>query len=90
MVALTDAMFANTKTIKSFKIALDFPVVDIAAAGKIVVTSAGRSTEVNIEVMDLMEIHVGVRVRSVLGLVVAPGSFGVLFSSRRVVIRPQR
>lgn len=49
---LTAAMYANTTTIKEYKICKDFPNIDISNIGCNTVTSTDGSTEVTIEVID--------------------------------------
>jgi phosphoglucomutase len=46
---LTNAIFENTKTIKSYKIAENFPTVDIANVGKLTVVADDNSAEVNVK-----------------------------------------
>lgn len=55
---LTDAIFANTTTIKEYKICNDFPVIDINTPGSTTVESADGSTEVNVEVISTTDAHV--------------------------------
>lgn len=49
---LTAAMYANTTTIKEYKICNDFPNVDITNVGTNTVRSSDGSTEVTVEVID--------------------------------------
>jgi len=49
---LTAAMYANTTTIKEYKICKDFPNIDISNLGCNTVTSEDGSTDVTIEVID--------------------------------------
>jgi phosphoglucomutase len=55
---LTDAIYENTKTIKSYKIAADFPSVDVGTIGKTTVIADDNSAEINVEVIDSTEAHV--------------------------------
>jgi phosphoglucomutase len=55
---LTDAMYKNTTTIKSYKICNEFPTVDITTAGNTTVKSEDGSTEINVEVIDTTKAHV--------------------------------
>lgn len=55
---LTDAIFANTTTIKEYKICNNFPVIDINSPGSTTVKSADGSTEVNVEVISTTDAHV--------------------------------
>jgi len=56
---LTDEMYSNTTTIKSYKICNDFPTIDIATVGSTSVASDDGSEEVNIEIIDSTAVHVG-------------------------------
>jgi phosphoglucomutase len=55
---LTNAIYANTCTIKSYKICKDFPTVDLSTAGNSAIVSADGSEEVNVEVIDSTKNHV--------------------------------
>jgi phosphoglucomutase len=55
---LTDDIYRNTTTIKTYKICQDFPAVDIQVVGNVVVKADDGSTEVNVEVIDSTECHV--------------------------------
>lgn len=55
---MTDEIYANTTTIKSYKICKEFPSIDIGAAGHSKIMSDDGSAEVNIEVIDSTEAHV--------------------------------
>jgi phosphoglucomutase len=55
---LTDEIYANTTTIKSYKMCKDFPHIDIHNPGHIVVKSDDGSAEVHIEVINSTESHV--------------------------------
>lgn len=55
---LTDAIFANTTTIKEYKICNNFPAIDINSPGSTTVKSADGSTEVNVEVISTTDAHV--------------------------------
>jgi len=55
---LTDAMYANTTTIKKYKICNEFPVIDIATVGNTAVAGADGSEEVNVEVISSTADHV--------------------------------
>mmetsp|Transcript_45712 Transcript_45712/g.67977 ORF Transcript_45712/g.67977 Transcript_45712/m.67977 type:complete len:1058 (-) Transcript_45712:797-3970(-) len=55
---VTGAIFENTKTIKSYKIASDFPAIDITKPGMTTVAGADGSTEVSVEVISTVESHV--------------------------------
>lgn len=54
---VTDEIYANTTTIKSYKICKDFPTIDIHAAGSTSVKADDGSTEVSIEVISTTETH---------------------------------
>jgi len=56
--SLTNAMFENTQTIKSYKICNDFPTIDLSTPGLTCVVGADGSTDVNIEVISTTENHV--------------------------------
>jgi phosphoglucomutase len=56
--SLTDAIYDGTTTIKSYKIAKDFPDVDIDTPGLSVVASDDGSAEISIEVISSTETHV--------------------------------
>ncbi|KAL0584753.1 hypothetical protein ABG067_005491 [Albugo candida] len=55
---LTNEIYNNTKTIQSFKIAKDFPNVDISKIGKTCFASEDRSRTITIEIFDATEDHV--------------------------------
>ncbi len=55
---LTDAIYANTTTIKEYKICSEFPAIDIGTVGTTSVKGADGSTEVNVEVISTTEAHV--------------------------------
>lgn len=55
---LTDDIYRNTTTIKTYKICHDFPIVDINTNGNVTVKAADGSTEANVEVIDSTEAHV--------------------------------
>eukprot|EP00526_Cylindrotheca_closterium_P001955 CAMPEP_0113644324 /NCGR_PEP_ID=MMETSP0017_2-20120614/23325_1 /TAXON_ID=2856 /ORGANISM="Cylindrotheca closterium" /LENGTH=1046 /DNA_ID=CAMNT_0000555923 /DNA_START=39 /DNA_END=3179 /DNA_ORIENTATION=- /assembly_acc=CAM_ASM_000147 len=55
---LTEAIYKNTTTIKSYNICKDFPSVDILKAGTTTVKSADASTEVSVEIISSTESHV--------------------------------
>ena len=55
---LTNAIYANTTTIKEYKICNDFPAIDITTPGCTTVESADGSTEVNVEVVSTTDAHV--------------------------------
>jgi len=55
---VTDAIYANTTTIKSYKICKDFPTIDIHAPGQTCIKSDDGSTEVHVDVIDSTETHV--------------------------------
>eukprot|EP00551_Chaetoceros_affinis_P004053 CAMPEP_0203680790 /NCGR_PEP_ID=MMETSP0090-20130426/40614_1 /ASSEMBLY_ACC=CAM_ASM_001088 /TAXON_ID=426623 /ORGANISM="Chaetoceros affinis, Strain CCMP159" /LENGTH=1059 /DNA_ID=CAMNT_0050549027 /DNA_START=51 /DNA_END=3230 /DNA_ORIENTATION=+ len=55
---LTDAIYANTTTIKEYKICSEFPTIDIGTVGTTSVKGADGSTEVNVEVISATEVHV--------------------------------
>ena len=55
---LTDAMYANTQVIKSYKIAADFPTIDITTPGSTCVIALDGSAEVNVEIISTTETHV--------------------------------
>jgi phosphoglucomutase len=55
---LTEAMYENTTKITSYKIANDFPSIDIEAAGATKVVSEDGTAEVNVQVIDSAEDHV--------------------------------
>jgi phosphoglucomutase len=55
---LTDAIYENTTTIKSYKICNDFPAIDIHAPGLTLMKAADGSTEICIEVISSTEAHV--------------------------------
>jgi phosphoglucomutase len=54
---MTDEIFSNTTTIKSYKICKDFPTVDITKAGFTAVKGADGSDEVNVEVISSTDGH---------------------------------
>jgi phosphoglucomutase len=56
--SLTDAIYEGTTTIKSYKIAKDFPDIDIDTPGLSVVASDDGSAEISIEVISSTETHV--------------------------------
>lgn len=55
---LTEAIYENTTTIKTYKICRDFPTVDIHVPGSIAVKADDGSCEVYVEVIDATETHV--------------------------------
>lgn len=55
---LTDEIYSNTTTIKSYKICQDFPDIDISACGSTTVKATDDSTEINVEVIDSTKAHV--------------------------------
>jgi phosphoglucomutase len=55
---LTDEIYNNTTTIKSYKICKDFPTIDIRNPGHSVIKADDGSTEVNIEVISSTETHI--------------------------------
>jgi phosphoglucomutase len=55
---LTEAMYANTTSIKSYKICKDFPTIDITKSGETTVKSADGSDQVTVEVISSTEDHV--------------------------------
>lgn len=55
---LTDAIYEGTTTIKSYKLAKDFPDIKMDAPGFTVVKSDDGSTEINVEVISSTETHV--------------------------------
>jgi phosphoglucomutase len=55
---LTDAIYTNTEIIKSYKIASDFPTVDISVIGNTCVVAADGSAEVNVEIISTTDAHV--------------------------------
>jgi phosphoglucomutase len=55
---LTNEIFSNTKTIQSFKIASEFPTIDVSKVGKTSVASDDGSRTVVVEVFDSAEDHV--------------------------------
>lgn len=55
---LTEAMYANTTTIKEYKICEEFPTIDISTVGSTTVKSADGSSEVTVEVIDTTEASV--------------------------------
>ena len=55
---VTEIMYQNTTTIKSYKICADFPTIDISTPGLTTVVGADGSSEVNVEVISTTESHV--------------------------------
>lgn len=55
---ITDAIFEVTKTIGSFELCPDFPVIDLNALGTTTVESSCGSKVVTVEVIDAVEDHV--------------------------------
>jgi len=55
---LTDTIYANTTSIKSYKMCNDFPDIDITTTGCTTVEGADGSTEVNVEVISTTDVHV--------------------------------
>jgi phosphoglucomutase len=55
---ITDAIYMNTTTIKSYKICKDFPDIDITTLGNAVVVSDDGTIEVHVEVIDSTESHI--------------------------------
>lgn len=55
---LTDAIFKNTTTIRSYNICNDFPIIDLSTSGITNVASADGSASVKVEVIDSTEDHV--------------------------------
>ena len=55
---LTDAMFANTKSISSYNICKSFPAIDLSTPGATKVISKDGGLEVNIEVVSTTDAHV--------------------------------
>jgi phosphoglucomutase len=55
---VTDEIYANTTTIKSYKICKEFPTIDLHAVGHTSVRSDDGSAEVSVEVIPSTETHV--------------------------------
>jgi len=55
---LTDMIYVNTTTIKSYKICADFPKVDISSQGSTTVTSADGSASATVEIIPSTQNHV--------------------------------
>ena len=55
----TGQIYANTTTIKSYKICKEFPTIDISKVGVTTVKAADGSGEINVEVISASEGHVG-------------------------------
>jgi phosphoglucomutase len=55
---MTDAIYAKTTTIKSYKICKDFPTIDLSKPGVTVVKADDGSAEVSVEVISTTESHV--------------------------------
>merc|ERR1712176_1073485 len=55
---LTNAIYDNTTTIKSYNICKDFPSIDVSKLGKTIVTSDDGSEEINVEVISSTADHV--------------------------------
>mmetsp|Transcript_16893 Transcript_16893/g.25039 ORF Transcript_16893/g.25039 Transcript_16893/m.25039 type:complete len:1061 (-) Transcript_16893:508-3690(-) len=55
---VTDEIYANTTTIKSYNICSDFPEIDIGKVGSTVVKSEDGSAEATVEVISATEAHV--------------------------------
>ena len=55
---LTDAMYENTQVIKSYKIANEFPTIDITTPGSTCIVAADGSAEVNVEIISTTDAHV--------------------------------
>lgn len=55
---ITDQIYANTTTLKTYKICKDFPNIDIHAPGHTSVRADDGSTEVNVEVISSTDTHV--------------------------------
>ena len=55
---MTDEIYTNTTTIKSYKICKDFPQIDIHAPGLTVMKAADTSTEICIEVISSTDTHI--------------------------------
>lgn len=55
---LTNAIYTNTTTIKSYKMCQDFPDIDITTCGSTTVKAADGSTEITVEVIDSAKAHV--------------------------------
>jgi len=53
--SLTNAIYANTTTIKHYKSCIDFPDIDIETVGSTTVKSTDGSSEVTVEVIDTTE-----------------------------------
>ena len=56
--SLTNAIFQNTKTLRAYTMACDFPEVDIETIGIQNITASDKSRSVTIEVFDCAEDHV--------------------------------
>jgi len=55
---LTNTIYENTTTIKSYKICEDFPTIDITTVGSRSVQSTDGSAEVTVEIIDATKAHV--------------------------------
>jgi len=55
---LTNAIYANTTSIKEYKMCSNFPIIDISSAGSTTIRSDDGSTEVTVEVIESTEDHV--------------------------------
>lgn len=55
---VTDAIYANTCSISSYKICKDMPTIDISNIGKTCLVSDDKSLEVNIEVIETAETQI--------------------------------
>lgn len=56
--SVTNQIFENTKTIRAYNIATDFPEIDISKIGTTTVESGDKSRQVTIQVFDCAEDHV--------------------------------
>jgi phosphoglucomutase len=55
---MTDAIYENTTTIKSYSICKDFPTIDISTQGCSVVKAEDGSAEVTVEVISSSDVHI--------------------------------
>lgn len=56
--SMTDEIYDNTCKISSYKIAKDFPAIELTKAGNTTVLAADGSTQINVEVISSSENHV--------------------------------